>query len=176
MAYNIGSNWCLRLSDGTEVATGSGTVTSFTPPTIKREFDTERRSGEIGSAGVFTGFAVMEGEFEYMGIQDELDAMLRKQKWITTTLRSVGNDYLQNEIRKEVIMTTYFMEFPAFSKVSQGLESNTVTFQCRAIRVNNIDPDTGTSDTVFKFEPGNYIYEVDGVNQLESLKTFLTCT
>lgn len=183
MTFNLTNKWILCLSDGaTNKASGQGIVTKLNPPRIVSEFDKTQKAGEIGIVPVFTGFKEMEMSCDVVSYNEDFYELiwLGATKWITARLRVIGTDYLNAEARLEMVATIKTQETPVIQKLSQGVESDTITFSVRAIILNEIEspvpPATAETKTeLLKFEPANYVYSIKGTNTLESVKTFLTC-
>jgi phage tail tube protein FII len=174
--FNLTNKWILCLSDGATKASGHGIVTKLDPPRIVSEFDKTQKAGEIGIVPVFTGFKEMEMSFDVVSYDEDFYELIWSgaTKWITARARIIGTDYLNVETKLELITTVKTQETPVIQKLSQGVESDTITLSVRAVILNEIGANDAVSE-LLKFEPANYVYAVKGVNKLESVKTFLTC-
>lgn len=175
MAYNIGDRWILFFTDGAETVSGCDLVTEFEPPMLAREFIKERRICQIGATPVFVGFKDLEGSLSYIGYSGSFQRFLLKHKWVTLNAKYVGEDYVGAVIKLRMVATIFFEESPIVGKTTaDGLETNTVKFISRAIRLIDVDPVDSTETEFLKYESHTGVFEVDGVDQTAATRGFLT--
>lgn len=174
MSGNIGGRWLMFLSDGLEVVSGCGLVTELNPPMLSHEFDTERRICEIGSTPIFLGTKALEGDFSYIGYDSDFQLFLLKRKWVTLNAKYVVEDHVGSVTKMKVVATVFIAETPVVGKTSAAsLESNTVKFMSRAIRI--VDVDESDVETIrFRYESHTGVWEINGVSQTEPVRSFLT--
>lgn len=163
------SFWNLRISDGATVSPLTSInmeVTELQLPTISRQFNDDKRVGYISNIPYPLGYEVGTLEFTTKGVS-------------TTDIRLLGR----------IGRTTFVF---TGAETTDGSTFSTTTVTCRGyiednslgsfaddgaeyqftVRVDYLEV-VVNSTTVLKFDPLNYLYEINGVNQLASIRTTL---
>jgi uncharacterized protein len=161
--------WNLRISDGATVSPLTDInleVTEVTLPTISRQFNDDKRVGYISNVPYPLGYELSALEFTTKGLTPttmRLLARIGKTTFVFTGCESSDGTTFSVTT---VTCRGYIEDNPLGSFADDGAEYQAT------VRVDYLEVvDDGTA--VLRFDPLNYVYEVNGVNQLASIRTSL---
>jgi P2 family phage contractile tail tube protein len=160
--------WTLRISDGAAtnpVTTIPLEVTELTLPTITRQFNDDKRVGYLANIPYPLGYEISPLEYTTRG---RTTTSLRLVSRIArTTFVFTGCEVSGDTYSTVTVTCRGFIEDNGMGDFADDGAEYKVT-----VRVDYIQTVIDTA-TVMTFDPTNYIYEVNGVNQLAAIRTTL---
>lgn len=148
-----------------------GLLTDITAPALERDFDTDKRSGEMGIVPRPRHITEIEVSFTVAKISKELIRALLEglgsyNKTVTLQATAiVPNDAGVNEAYIWNVRG-YMSSVPLGDLSADGIEAE---FALMATYINI----SFGSDFAFVYDPENYIYSINNVNQWSDLKTLI---
>lgn len=161
--------WVLRVSDGatpTPLTTINLEVTEVNLPTITRQFNDDKRVGYLANIPYPLGYEIGPLEFTTKALTNTTMRLLGRIG--RTTFVFIGSESLDGSTFSTTTITCrgYIEDNPLGNFADDGAEYQV------SVRVDYIEV-VVDSTSILKFDPANYIYEIQGVNQLASIRTSL---
>ncbi len=145
-------------------------ITDLTSPVLEREFDTEKRAGEMGTVSRPIGFNEVETSFTIKKPQKDLskallEALGSPDKTIVVQAAAVVDTGTGRESYTWAC-TGHISSYPLGDLSSEGLEAEV------SMMVNKLDVNFG-ADFTMSYDPENFLYSVNGVNLWEDIANLI---
>lgn len=174
-AFDIDNRWIACFSRGSAFSkAATGVVTNFKPPRIMREYESDRRTGELGAIPRFQGYKELAGSFDFKGFNSSFQIQLLTNDWLQISLKSVGLNYNGDKSVNIVRLNAMIVDVPVFPDLDATSTTNTVSYVAKTVKWSEQNAG-GDIEEKFFYDPAEYFYNINGVNQMEDLLTFLTC-
>lgn len=161
--------WNLKISDGATVsplASINLEVTEVTLPTISRQFNDDKRVGYIANVPYPMGYELSPLEFTTKALTNTTMRLLARLSRTTFVFTGCESSDGSTFSVTTVTCRGYVEDNPLGTFADDGAEYQV------SVRVDYIEV-VVDSTTILKFDPTNYVYEVNGTNQLASIKNSL---
>ena len=157
--------WSLRVSNDTTIV-GNADVTSLELPTITRTFDTDRRIGYSGIVPIPTGFDELSLTFTTKAIDNVFLTVLSSIDTVNFVFTGLEQDTTSG-VNKVTVLCSGFVENLPMGTFSDG--GSEYEFTAKISRIELIY----NGDSVLVFDPKNYIYSINGLNQFSTISSTL---
>lgn len=161
--------WNCRLLDINNAPTNiKGLITEVSAPTLERDFDTTKRAGEAGIIPRPRHFNELEVSFNVNKVSKVLSrALLEAIGSINRTVSLQCTAVIDMDaVTRDIYLWTakgYLSSVPLGSLSADGIEAE------YTMMLTQLDISFG--DFTMSYDPSNYIYSINGVNLLASIKT-----
>ncbi|NEP03531.1 MAG: hypothetical protein F6K34_01125 [Okeania sp. SIO4D6] len=167
------SQWVVSIvRDDNTISPGQALATSVTFPPLTKNFDSDARAGLPGVVPIPLQFSEQELTISLRGITEDFITELasRYYKLIKVDISGVGCDMTdQSEVAVRVVAEGNLMTSLGLELTAQDSATSEVS-----IMLNKMHLKIGTTEIIY--DPMNYNYSVNGVNQLAAQATLIGIT